>query len=64
MKFLQNNLKFLSRSDFITKDQYNFNIEYYKDFIYVRRSLRKPRYDPIYNFSKRKNKVSEKNLDY
>ena len=61
MKFLKNNLKSLSRSGFITEDQYNFHIEYYKDFIYVRRSLRKLRYDPIYNFSQRKKKVSEKN---
>ncbi|CAG8608036.1 9201_t:CDS:2 [Scutellospora calospora] len=37
MKFPQNNLKSLSSSGSITQDQYNFYIEYYKDFVYVRR---------------------------
>ena len=55
MKFLKNNIRSLSSSGFVTKHQYNYNIEYYKDFVYIRRSLRKPRYNPIYNFSQRKN---------
>src|SRR5437868_13495574 len=62
MKFLRNNIRTLSRSGFVTKDQYNFHIEYYKDFVYVRRSLRKPRYNPIYNFSQRKNNIKKQKV--
>ena len=57
---LNNNLHKLSSSRFITKDQYNFDIEFVtkkNQSIWVRQSLRLKKQEPIYVFTNRKNKT-------
>jgi hypothetical protein len=57
---LKNNLQKLSHSGYLTEDQYNFNIEYTtqsNQSIWVRRSLRLKKHEPIYVCTNRKNKT-------